>query len=180
MPRPDESLEIGVVRDALAHGDWERALHVVRGLPADPEVLELTAQAAYGTGAFEDAVGAWESLVALHERAGEPAAAARAALMAAMLLLVDTGMMAPVRVWVRRAERLLHGLGEVPAQALVPTVLCQWPCFNRSISKGMCRQAPMIIPQVSSTVEAKLLPPGPVPPKDTTMPRSVHASTSRW
>jgi multidrug resistance efflux pump len=64
-------------------------------------VLELRAQAAYGAGEFEAAVAAWEELVA-HERGrGDVVAAARAAAMIAMYLMMDTGLMAPVRGWLR-------------------------------------------------------------------------------
>ena len=42
--------------------------------------------------------------------------------MVAMYLMMDTGLMAPVRGWLRRAERALEHHGEVPPLALVAMV----------------------------------------------------------
>lgn len=42
--------------------------------------------------------------------------------MLAMYLMMDTGLMAPVRGWLRRAERLLDDHAEVPAHALIAMV----------------------------------------------------------
>ena len=53
---------------------------------------------------------------------GDVAGAAWAAAMIAMFLMMDTGLMATVRAWVRRAERLLDGHDEVPAHAVLAVV----------------------------------------------------------
>jgi tetratricopeptide (TPR) repeat protein len=71
------------------------------------EALEAAAQQSYATGDLEGAISTWEQLHAHHRERGDDLAAARAASMVALHLLVDTGLMAPVRGWVRRAERLL-------------------------------------------------------------------------
>lgn len=42
--------------------------------------------------------------------------------MVATHLLIDTGLMAPVRGWLRRAERLLEPLGETPLHAMLAAV----------------------------------------------------------
>ena len=39
-----------------------------------------------------------------------------------MYLMMDTGLMAPVRGWLRRAERMLEGHGEAPAHAVIAMV----------------------------------------------------------
>lgn len=112
-------------RTAVEQGEWGTALELLADDAADldpAERLELRAQASYGAGAFEAAVGAWEELRALHARAGDDGAAARAAAMVAMYLMMDTGLMAPVRGWLRRAERHLVGLDEQPAHAIVAMV----------------------------------------------------------
>ena len=112
-------------RAALARGEWQTALDLLDGLEPDGPTaagLELRAQAAYGNGAFEAAVQAWEDLHALHSAAGDRVEAARAAAMIAMYLMMDTGLMAPVRGWLRRAERLLEGHDETPAHALMAMV----------------------------------------------------------
>ena len=49
--------------------------------------------------------------------AGDKVAAAGAAVRVAMHLLFDTALMAPVRGWLARAERLLEGQDETPAHA---------------------------------------------------------------
>ena len=55
-------------------------------------------------------------------RAGDPVAAAGAAVRVAMHLLFDTALMAPVRGWLARAEQLLEGRGETPAHAWLAVV----------------------------------------------------------
>ena len=55
-------------------------------------------------------------------RAGDVVAAAGAAARVAMHLLFDTALMAPVRGWLTRAERLLEGQDETPVHAWVAVV----------------------------------------------------------
>jgi tetratricopeptide (TPR) repeat protein len=50
-----------------------------------------------------------------------------------MFLLIDSGLMAPVRGWVRRAESLLAGMPEVPPHALIAMV--------RTYERFMCGDA---------------------------------------
>lgn len=112
-------------RAAVARGEWGLALDLLAQsgpLAGSAEGLELRALAAYGDGAFEAAVSAWEDLYSLLTAAGDDAEAARAAAMIAMYLMIDTGLMAPVRGWLRRADRLLEGRGDVPAHALIALV----------------------------------------------------------
>ena len=85
-------------------------------------MLELRAQAAYGSGAFEASIAAWEDQHALLYASGELAGAARAAAMVAMFLMIDTGLMSPVRGWLRRAERLLDGQDDGPVHAVLAAV----------------------------------------------------------
>jgi hypothetical protein len=84
--------------------------------------LEERAATAYAEGDFEACVGAWEELYADRLRAADAPGAARAAAMVAMYLLIDSGLMAPVRGWLARAERLLDASGEVPLRAVVAAV----------------------------------------------------------
>jgi tetratricopeptide (TPR) repeat protein len=113
------------VQAALEDGRWSDALEVLDAgddAARTPELLELRAQAAYGHGDFEASIAAWEDSHALLEEGGDRAGAARAAAMIAMFLLCDTGLMSPVRGWVRRAEALLEGLDEGPAHAVIAAV----------------------------------------------------------
>jgi hypothetical protein len=112
-------------RSAIEHGQWRTALDQLDALGAEAataEGLELRAQASYGNGDLEASIGAWEALHSLLVAEGDEVEAARAAAMIAMYLMMDTGLMAPVRGWLRRAERLLGGHDEVPAHALVAMV----------------------------------------------------------
>ena len=83
------------------------------GLPLDD--LGLLAEVAYATGHLEVTIEAWERAHAEAVRAGDSLAAAGAATRVALHLLMDTALMAPIRGWVRRAERLLEGYDETPA-----------------------------------------------------------------
>jgi len=102
--------------EAVARGDWRSALDGLGRAAAErelsPSELELLAQAAYGAGELEAALTAWEQLYAYHVAVGDVGAAARAATTVAIYLMMDTGLMAPVRGWVARAERLVEGADE--------------------------------------------------------------------
>ena len=117
--------DLSDVRGAVSQGDWQDALDLLDGLGVasrTADALELRAQAAYGNGNFEASVAAWEELHSLLVHDGDIAGAARAAAMVAMYLMMDTGLMAPVRGWLTRAERLLAGEPEAPALALIAVV----------------------------------------------------------
>lgn len=121
MTEPDHLV---AVREALQRGAWTAALDELATNPAgrSSDGLELHAQAAYGAGEFEGCIAAWEELHALHVGLGDPVSAARAAAMLAMFLLIDTALMAPVRGWLRIAERTLEGLEPTSAHALIHLV----------------------------------------------------------
>ena len=113
-------------RAAAERGEWQRALDLLASsgsAGSSAPALELRAQASYGNGDFDAAVASWEALYALRLGEGDQVDAARAAAMLAMFLLMDTGLMAPVRAWVRRAETLMIGLPEAPPNALIAMVL---------------------------------------------------------
>lgn len=121
------------VAAAVSAGAWQRALDLLDALGHDGHTaggLELRAQAAYGNGQFEAAVAAWEDLHLLLVERGADAEAARAAAMTAMYLMMDTGLMAPVRGWLRRAERLVEGHDDAPAHALI--------AMSRTYERFMC------------------------------------------
>ncbi len=112
-------------RAALERGDFHEALGLLVDVPdaaGDVEALELRAAASYGAGEFEAAVSAWEALYSLHAAAGRDEEAAWAAARVALNLLVESGMLAPVRGWVRRAERLVDGVPVGRVHALLAIV----------------------------------------------------------
>lgn len=88
-------------------------------IPQVPDDLEERARAAYVDGDLEGAIGTWEQVHTLRLGTGDVLGAAQAAAMVANHLLIDTGLMAPVRGWLRRSERLLEPLGEVPLHAML-------------------------------------------------------------
>jgi hypothetical protein len=100
-------------RAALERRDWQLAVELLAAGGSEAgsaEGLELRAQAAYGNGDFEGSVSAWEDLHSLLVAEDDDVEAARAAAMTAMYLMMDAGLMAPVRGWLRRAERLLEDM----------------------------------------------------------------------
>ena len=90
--------------------------------PLTAESLELRGLASYGNGDLEGAVDSFERLYALHSEGGDEVEAARAALTSALYLLIDSGLMAPVRAWLRRAERLLERHPDAPPHAMAAMV----------------------------------------------------------
>jgi tetratricopeptide (TPR) repeat protein len=113
-------------RGAAAHGDWQRAYDLlleadaIRAL-AIPD-LALFADVAYAAGHLDVTIDTWERAYAESLRAGDRAAAAGAATRVALHLLVDTGLIAPVRSWIKRADQLLENQDETPAHAWLAVV----------------------------------------------------------
>ena len=113
-------------RAAAARCEWQQAYDVL--VRADQHVrltvddLGLLAQVAYARGDIEATIEAWERAHAQALQAGDSLAAAGAACQVALHLLMDTALMAPVRGWVRRAERLLEGYDDTPVHAWVAVV----------------------------------------------------------
>jgi tetratricopeptide (TPR) repeat protein len=113
-------------RDAAARGEWQEAFDLLRDTEADavvgPADLPLLGEVAYAAGHLDVAIEAWERAHAACVQAGDRVAAARAAVRVAMHMLFDTALMAPVRGWLARAERLLEGEDETPAHAWLAAV----------------------------------------------------------
>ena len=113
-------------RDAAARGDWQQAFDLLMEADADgllaPTDLPVLGEVAYAAGHLDVTIEAWERAHAACMQAGDQVAAAGAAVRLAMHLLFDTALMAPVRGWLARAERLLEGHGETPAHAWLAVV----------------------------------------------------------
>jgi tetratricopeptide (TPR) repeat protein len=113
-------------RDAAARGDWGAAFALFMKADADglagPADLGVLGEVAYAAGHLDVTIEVWERAYALGMEAGDRDAAAGAAVRVAMHLLFDTALMAPVRGWLARAERLLEGRGETPANAWLAVV----------------------------------------------------------
>jgi tetratricopeptide (TPR) repeat protein len=113
-------------REAAVRGGWEEAYNLLmeadaNGL-ADPGDLWLLGEVAYAAGHLDVTIEAYERAHALSAQAGDAVAAAGAAVRVAMHLLLDTALMAPVRGWLGRAERLLQSQEETPAHAWLAAV----------------------------------------------------------
>ena len=113
-------------RDAVARGDWQNAFDLLVEADADGLLsgadLPVLGEVAYAAGALDVAIETWERAHAACIQAGDHVAAAGAAVRVAMHLLFDTALMAPVRGWLARAERLLEGADGTPAHAWLGVV----------------------------------------------------------
>jgi tetratricopeptide (TPR) repeat protein len=113
-------------RDAASRGDWGVAFELFMKADADglagPADLLVLGEVAYAAGHLDMTIEAFERAYALCVEAGDKDAAAGAAVRVAMHLLFDTALMAPVRGWLARAERLLEGRGETSANAWLAVV----------------------------------------------------------
>src|SRR5712691_9565973 len=110
----------------LHRGDWRQAYDLLTETDAStplaqPE-LAFLAQTAYATGHLDVTIAAWERAHADSLRAGDVLAAAGASVRIAMHLMMDTALMAPVRGWLQRAERLLVGQAEMGVHAWLAVV----------------------------------------------------------
>jgi tetratricopeptide (TPR) repeat protein len=157
-------------RDAASRGDWEEAFDLLMDADANglagPADLPVLGEVAYAAGHLDVAIEAWERAHAACVQAGDHVAAAGAAVRVAMHLLLDTALMAPVRGWLARAERLLEGQDETPAHAWFAAVRAYErmltgdlhsarPWAGRAIEVGSkCDQAACAIGRVA---EARLL-----------------------
>ncbi|HSH40873.1 MAG TPA: hypothetical protein VK973_01980 [Arenicellales bacterium] len=124
------------VRTALDAGDFARARELLAGLSAPPsaELLELRARAAYGAGELEETLAAYGDLYRFHLDEGSAHEAALAAVMVGMYLMMDTGLMATVRAWLSRAERLVSDAPDSPVWA--------WLAAVRTYERLMCGDMP--------------------------------------
>jgi tetratricopeptide (TPR) repeat protein len=108
-------------REAAALNDWRRAFDLLKEADTDgllaPRDLPVLGEVAYAAGQLEVAIEAWVRAHTASLQAGDQIAAAAAAVRVAMHLLFDTALMAPVRGWLGRAERLLEAEGETSAHA---------------------------------------------------------------
>src|SRR5829696_7305742 len=108
-------------RSAVARGGWQEAFDLLMEADADglltPAELPVLGEVAYAAGHLDVTIEAWERAHAACMKAGDQVAAAAAAARVEMHLFFDTALMAAVRGWLARAERLLDGPGETPAHA---------------------------------------------------------------
>src|SRR5687768_7863969 len=98
-------------REAAAQGNWRDAYEILCKADAAKSLrgpdLALLADMAYATGNLSMTFEAWERAYTDAVTANDGVAAAGAATKVALHLLFDTALMAPVRGWAKRAERLL-------------------------------------------------------------------------
>jgi tetratricopeptide (TPR) repeat protein len=130
---------VAVARRAIRDGEWRRALDSldVEEANSSPECLEVRAEAAYGAGDLEACVQSWEDLHSLQVQLGDRSEAGRAAAMIAMYLMMDTGLMSPVRGWLRCADRHLDGLDECPDGHPVRAIISMVRAYERFMCGAM-------------------------------------------
>lgn len=126
MGDPTTARDVERARAAAARGDWTSAFDAFtvadHAEPLGLSDLPLYADAAYAAGHLETTIDAWERVHASSLDAGDRVGAAGAAVRVALHLLIDTGLLASVRGWVTRAERLLGGSDETPVHAWLAVV----------------------------------------------------------
>jgi tetratricopeptide (TPR) repeat protein len=113
-------------RSATIRGAWEEAFDLLVEADAEGRLgsadLSMLGEVAYAAGHLDVTIEAWERAHTSSMQDGDPLAAAGAAVRVAMHLLFDTALMAPVRGWLARADRLLEGHGETPVHAWLGVV----------------------------------------------------------
>src|SRR5688572_12652901 len=108
---------------AAAAGEWDEAYALLAEADAAGTAdLALLAQVSYAAGHLDVTIDTWERAHAAAARGGDVVAAAGAAVRVAMHLLFDTALMAPVRGWLARADRLLAGREVGPVHAWLAVV----------------------------------------------------------
>jgi len=124
--------ELSPIRAALDAGEFAWARKLLAGVAgtSSAELLELRARAAYGAGDLEETLAAYGELYSLHLKGGRTHEAAFAAVMVGMYLMMDTGLMATVRAWLSRAERLVMDAPDSPVWA--------WLAAVRTYERLMC------------------------------------------
>ena len=108
-------------------GAWQEALRPAharrtRAAPASGPDLPFFAGVAYAAGDLDGPSKPGNGRTRKACAAGDHVSAAGAAVRVAMHLLFDTALMAPVRGWMKRAERLLEGHDETPVHAWLAVV----------------------------------------------------------
>ncbi len=111
---------------AASDGHWPAAFELF--MEAEDEGLlgladlPVVGDVAYAAGHLDVTIEMWERAHSGLLEVGDPVSAAGAAVRVAMHLLFDTALLAPVRGWLTRAERLLDGQAESPPHAWLAVV----------------------------------------------------------
>lgn len=126
MTGPAEMTPVEHAREAAGRGAWQEALELLTNadarIPLSGPDLPFFAAVAYAAGDLDQTIDAWERAHTESLRGGDHVSAAGAAVRVAMHLLFDTALMAPVRGWLKRAERLLEGHAETPVHAWLAVI----------------------------------------------------------
>ena len=135
-------------RGAAVNGDWRHAYELLIEADTDTPLaaadLPFLAAVAYAAGHLDVTIEAWERAHAASLRAGDRVAAAGAAVRVGMHLLFDTALLAPVRGWLARAERLLEGEPDTSAHAWL-AVVRSYERFLSGDFESACRSARLAI-----------------------------------
>ncbi|HMJ13910.1 MAG TPA: hypothetical protein VK524_20975 [Polyangiaceae bacterium] len=126
MSDPTQTTAVEQARAAADRGEWQEAFELLTNadacLPLCGPDLPFFAGVAYAAGDLDRTIDAWERAHTEALRGKDHVLAAGAAVRVALHLLFDTALMAPVRGWMKRAERLLEGHDETPVHAWLAVV----------------------------------------------------------
>jgi tetratricopeptide (TPR) repeat protein len=126
VTEPTQMTLVERAREATGRSEWQQAhdllIEADASMPLNGPDLALLADVAYAAGRLDVTIGVLERAHTQSERAGDRLSAAGAAVRVALHLLFDTALMAPVRGWIKRVERLLEGQEETPVHAWLAVV----------------------------------------------------------
>jgi tetratricopeptide (TPR) repeat protein len=126
VTEPTQMILVERAREAAGRSEWQQAYDLLieadASTPLNGPDLALLADVAYAAGHLDVTIGVLERAHTQSERAGDHLSAAGAAVRVALHLLFDTALMAPVRGWIKRVERLLEGQEETPVHAWLAVV----------------------------------------------------------
>ena len=125
MKQPADDSVLDLAGEAIHREAWDEAYRLLsdadHSRTLDQDALPTLADTAYLAGHPEEAIDAWERVHAAAVRAGEDELGAGAAGQVATLLLY-TGLLAPARGWIRRAESLLVDHPDSPVHGQLAVV----------------------------------------------------------
>ncbi len=126
MSEPSQTTFVERAREAARRGEWEQSFELLleedARTPLGAPDLAFLAGVAYAAGRLDVTIDSWERAHAESVRTGDHLSAAGAAVRIALHLLFDTALMAPVRGWIKRAERLLEAYDQTPVHAWLAVV----------------------------------------------------------
>ncbi|HET6712652.1 MAG TPA: adenylate/guanylate cyclase domain-containing protein [Actinomycetota bacterium] len=140
MSQPADDSVLDRAREAMDRKAWDEAYGLLseadHSRRLDQDALATLADTAYLAGHPEEAIDAWERVHAAAVRAGEDERGAGAAEQVAALLLY-TGLLAPARGWIQRAESLLVDHPDSPVHGQLAVIHAWTAVLAGDLDQGL-------------------------------------------